>query len=511
MLTRDGVEIPPLPKAFSLKNGYATDAPTNGAPAELGKSPAAYQIEVEDFVAAFLNTLPLPNDLHDAGPEFWNRLGVWHERILSDSMSDSTWMVSRLALLDGSLLTVLTRWLNVDVEHPTVKSQAEALCQEANAKNCIQLLFLLEALMHGRSYQAVAEMGQLVLPASIWAIIEAGGLSPRSKRLATALQIYLADPANLELMMLYERAERFSYNRFKLIQNVGSEQAVHRNRAYPLGTNFDGANHPTADAQDTNGEVTNHAGASSSQLLPSIVDKALQKFESGPQGGRHSRCLHILHQSPDTQIVFIRRVLRQTSIAEMERTLFGDEVETIVLKFHQQMSVLDERSTKGIGTIIGQTIAEMALHRPVIAIRENLQTPTAILRRLLESLRHNEDPALTFVELNLRSAPVSGSPVMMLRGSKEQPLSVAINSFEERGLFLLEELADIHQIGVVFQAEIHGRFVNHIFKIRFEHPQNQADNLSLCYMAAQASTAVCRRFEVHMRDTYEITVVPASR
>lgn len=505
MLASDGNSIIPTSSSSVRKSRDLVTTPTTRRPqrkpiarrADHNKIAADASLERLAPIRAFMTALPSPLTLACGSPEFWNRLGVWHERIINESMSESAWMIQRLAQLDISLLIVLTEWLELTEDMTDAKMGrgnylAQAILQTTGLGTTppawLQLFFLLDALVHGCSYRAIDEAAQLILPASTGERLSQLALSPRSQRLMTALQIFISNPADLELLMLYERAERYSYNRFQLAIDGQLDPIGHRH----------------------------NASVPDKDILPlqeTLLNDVLAKFEAGPRGGRASRCLRILLQAPDTQIVFLHRVLRQSSIAELERTIFGDEVETIVLKFHERMTVLEERSTKGDGVAIGQMIAESVRNQPLVAIREHPDVPRIQLRRFLDTLRHGEDPLLTFVELHLRSAPLNGTPVLVLRGSKEQPLALTLHDLEKHGLFFLEEFADIRHLGVTFESLISGRLYNHIFKIRIDRVQSTGSStrFTLCYMAAQASTVVCKHFEEHMRTHHEITVVPATR
>lgn len=504
-LVQDAI-VPPIshtsfsPQDTVIEIRGAAHPQTPNQPASAPKAESAFTLPFKDCLAAAMDQV---SEMPPAEPRFWNELGLWESRIIEE-MQSLDWMATKLSRYDRTFLDAVAEWLDITVEKPTIALLAQKLSKEALAtgERWAKTLFLVDALVHNRSHQAIDQIGAHLLSQHITESLAAASLSPRSKRLLIALHIYANNPSDLELMLLYERSERYRYNRYVIHTHSSGQGQI---AAPQPGT----LRHPSQilpeEANRSRAAAENHIGS----ITVDLVNQALVTFEAGRRGGRHSRCLHVLHDSDGRAVVFIRRVLRQRSIAELDQTIFGDEAETIVLKFRHDMHVIEERSTEQIGVFIAQEIAHLCLGTEVAYVQDNTFSETPDVKRLFSTLRQGDDPALTLVEVHLASAPLPGSPLMMLRGSQAHPIGQAIDTLADKGLDLVQQVEDIHQIGIGFLGEHSGNPFTYIFKVRFE--KGAGEQIRLSYFTAQSSSIICQKFESHMRENHDIRVLPAAR
>lgn len=478
--------------------------------------------ESTDWIKTIVLLLPPTSSVPSRPALFWERLGVWHEQIVKRSERDEEWITERLAKLDYKFLSAVTQWMGSTVEHPTLRNLAASFTKEVLVQLAIKspteraaTLLMLDLLLHGRSHRAVADMGQLLLPPSVVEALSQSPLNPRSQRLLTAFLIYCEEPENLQLVMLYERAERYRYNRYTMVPQIeengtvrldGAEfappqKAGHRNLAHRRSASFQ-------DKENVRGTSDTEAGVRGTIALE-VINNALRRFESGPSGGRNSVCLRVLNHSDGATMVFIYRNLQQRSISEMTRTLFGEQVETIVLKFYRKYQILEARSTKGIGHLIAQSIVTEILGQRVRYIDDAKRTPLPALRRFVAAIRHGEDPKLKLVEVYLSSAPLPESPNLILRGTREHPLTRTIDFLEQRDCLLFEDLEDVRHVGVAFSTDDCGQAVSHLFKLRFDI---QAVEWAVTrYLTTHANSRICSAFESHLLNCYDVTAIPTAR
>jgi len=236
------------------------------------------------------------------------------------------------------------------------------------------------------------------------------------------------------------------------------------------------------------------------------VDAVLAAFEQQSGGRGRSLCLRVLPEN-DNCIVFIHRVLREASIHELERTLFGDEAELIVLKFGPACEVLEEHSTRGIGRQVGAAIASHLIGRHAVYADDRAVNAREAIAGFLAYLQEgNSGDALCLVELQLRQAPLDGSPALILRSQHGRPLAPALAAFAVHEIRLLDDLDDVRSISVAFTRQ-GAPETPHLFRIRFDRA---GDDLLLHYTGAQSSRRLRQHFEAYLREVHGISVVPTA-
>jgi len=430
-----------------------------------------------DAVQAFAESLPNVRDIEPQPEEYWNRLRVWHERVLGERMQDAALVERRLRSLGRSFLQTLCLWAGLSLETTRVADLVECLKGEISADPppvWAQDLFLLLELIQGKSPEAIEAIGRIMLPEAVVRLVESGAFTATARRLAYAMQVYYQTPADLALLVLFEQAERAGYARYALVPGDGGEDAVRR-------------------VQE---------GADLSGLTVSAVNQALQAFE----GGR-SICARVLQESDGYTLVFIYRMLREASIPEMDRTLFGDEVETIIVRFKDRLRFMEERSARHTGVLIAGAIAS---HLMGVEVRYEVDvslTTQRALERLLDALVRDEDDRLRLVEINLRQSPLEGSPVLIVRCDKTGSLAPTIEALVEKQINLLEELHDLNYLGLAFDRIVGEKKRPYIFKLRIEPV---GDAYFVRYSCGRLPSQSRDQFEHHLGERFDVRVIPTA-
>lgn len=99
-------------------------------------------------VQRFVDQLPGPDQIKPQPRDYWQRLDVWHERILTERLHDAGLITKRLNQLGLGFLQVLNLWLGLGVEtkNKAVILQALAGCIAKNPRQiwCQDLFLLIE-------------------------------------------------------------------------------------------------------------------------------------------------------------------------------------------------------------------------------------------------------------------------------------------------------------------------------------------------------------------------------
>jgi hypothetical protein len=339
-----------------------------------------------------------------------------------------------------------------------------------------QDLFLLQELIQGKSHEVIDVIGRAMLPESTVDLIDSAGFTASARRLAYAMQIYYQTPADLALLMLVEEAERAGYTRYALVpqEGEGAESAAQRIEE----------------------------GTELSALTETAVNEALQAIE-----GKRSTCARVLPESEGSTLVFIYRMLREASIPEVDRTLFGEEVETIVVRFRNRLKSMEERSATQAGVLVAGAIASHLLEASVKYVGDARQSPRQGLDSLMDALTTAGDDRMRLVEINMRHSPLEGSPVLIIRCDKSKSLASTVKALAEKQVSVLEELQDVNYLGVAFDSIVGERRRPYIFRLRFEPVD---DSYFVRYSCGRLTSRLRSQFERHLKQRYDVTAIPAS-
>jgi hypothetical protein len=394
-------------------------------------------------------------------------------------MQDAALVERRLKSLGKGFLQTLCLWVGLSPEQARVADLAEALQGSIIAdpsQTWAQDLFLLLELIQGKSPEAIKAVGQVMLPEDIVDAIESGAFTAGARRLAYAMQVYYQRPSDLALLVLFEEAKRAGFTRYVLAPKGGDEADYAARRI--------------------------QGGVDLFTLTVPSVNHALKAFE-----GRRSTCARIVPESDGSLLVFIYRMLREASIPEMDRTLFGDEVETIVLRFRNRLQLMEERSEERSGVVVASAIAAHLLGAEVKYEADASRTSQRTWSGLIDALVNDTAGRLRLTEVSLSHSPLEGSPNLVLRCDKNESLASTIKALGERQISLLEEVQDVNYLGVAFDRVEDGKTNSYIFKLRVEPA---GESLFVRYSCGRLSTSLRNQFERYLRRRFDVTVIPAA-
>lgn len=455
------------------------------------------KVDYTEIAQVFVAELPHVVDLKSRPTQFWNQLKVWVERIVS-SLQDSDHVRNRLSTLDVPLLQAICIWAGSEPPLPSTKTGlvdalVEAIAIDPTTPWCQDLFCLIDCVRY-RRHDAIEVISKSLLPAPVYELINTGGFKADSKRLAYTMRVYYQEPTQLRLLMLFERAARAGYTRYSLIPKA-----------------FEG-DKPIADEIADRAAVQIQQGIALSTLTTPVINKVVEEFEARRGGNRRSICFDMhLMENEQVALVFIMRQFREAYIREVERTIFGDEAELIVLRLGDRLRTLEERSEKKIGAAIAGDIASHLLEGAKVEyLEDQARTTRTDLERLIQTLRQGNDESLRLQEVYLRHAPIAQSPVLILRCEKDTDLSAPLDYLEQRNLRLLDDLRDIRNINVVYHLEAAtGKTPPYIFQLFLERVTHE--RYFVRYSQRGVPTDIRRRFERHLRENCNVKVAPSTR
>lgn len=445
-----------------------------------------------DTIQTFVESLPSPSDIEPQTRDFWNRLRVWHKRVIGDRLRDADLVQRRLRSLGKGFVQALCLWIGLPIDTVTTAELVEVLqgtMAATPSQTWCQDLFLLMEFLHGKGHEAIETIGRILLSEPIIHLIDSGVFTADGRRLAHTMHVYYQNPPDLALVLLFEHAERAGYTRYTLVPWA------------------DEGNHAISEVEAEHAAQRIQDGLDLSALTVPVVNHALEMFEARRGGGKHSICARILQESNGSILAFIYRVLREASIPEMDRTLFGDEVETIVLRFGDRLRTLEEHSAKHIGTSIAGTVASDLLGAKVKYIDDTNRTTREAVDNLLNTLLQTDDDRLRLVEIYLSQSPLEGSPILIVRCDKTKSLAPGLEFLEDKQISLLRELDDVRYIGLAFDRIMGDKRHPYIFKLRFDPI---ADFYFARYSCSRPSKYLRSQFEGYLRDHYNVRAIPTT-
>lgn len=345
-----------------------------------------------EFAQTFIEALPAPEEMQNRPDDYWNKLEVRIGRIREEILDREKIEGRLLKELGTSALEILCLWLELEMG-PTRRNLAEAiaeyLTEHPMAAVSVDIICLMECT-YNRRYDSIETAGLSLLSQNIGDFIRDSELDPKSKRFAYATQLYYHDPLYLRLMILFERAEALGFTRYVLAPMRYDE------RDEPLDA-------------DEIAEVERRVGAGIDHNILEIrmVNSVLEDYERGERSGRSSRCYGVHHlPGSGRSIVFIYRDLREALIREVDRTLFGDEAELIVLTFFDRLRGLDSHSIGSTAPQIASFITARVLDGArVIYLKDDSYSSDEAIQLLLDRVSQALDERLRLQEVYLDVAP----------------------------------------------------------------------------------------------------------
>jgi len=282
-----------------------------------------------DFARLFVALLPECQTVSSQPDTFWNQLEVRAERIKAE-LQDVELVKDRLSSrLGAGMLQTLCLWVGLP---PTSNRAAlaealgEQLAENPSAPWSQSIFFLLD-FVYNRRHDSIETISKSLLTQNAFDLIQQSEIDAHSKRFAYAMQVYYGEPSQLQLLMLFERGEAIGYRRYSLVPKP-----------------FDGES-PVPQEAAEQAALRIQQGADIGAIDVGMVDQVLEAFEARRGAKRHSACFGIhKNEGGETALIFILRDLREAYIREVDRTLFGDEAERVVLRVSDRMRTVEEHS-----------------------------------------------------------------------------------------------------------------------------------------------------------------------
>jgi len=309
------------------------------------------------------------------------------------------------------------------------------------------------------------------------------------------MQVYYREPSQLRLLMLFGRGEAIGYRRYSLVPKA-----------------FEGET-PGSEEAAEQAALRIQQGVDIRAIEIEVINQVLEAFEARRGAKRRSVCFGI-HKNGggETPSIFILRDLREAYIREVDRTLFGDEAELVVLRVSDRMRTIEEHSEKDIGPRIADALAAHLLgDSNVEYLEDKSRSNLENLNHLIEALREGRDDSLRLQEIYLKHAPIEQSPALILRCDKSADLSAPLRFLAGNNIRLLEDMDDIRNISVVFARELpNGKTQSYIFKLFFERIRPGQYFVRYSKRGAGAPVEFRRQFERYLKEHYNVQAIPGT-
>ncbi len=251
------------------------------------------------FVEEFISHLPELGQLETRKDSYWNVLGTNIERVTNET-ADRDQAGQYFSWLGAGGLRFLCQWCGLDISQNT-DQMASSLGDYAvrnSASDHHQTLFrILDFLKYKRDH-AVEEFSEVVLPEEIFELVQDSQIDQPSKRFCYALAAFSANPHNLQVLMLFESAERAGYTRYVLAPRTENS-----------------AGEPLDEESVAIAAAHVEAGAVIDDLDVGWMNDFLLGFEPR-HGQRESLCYEVFRNgNTGEMLIFILRALRESSFA----------------------------------------------------------------------------------------------------------------------------------------------------------------------------------------------------
>lgn len=447
------------------------------------------------FGEELVDQLPSFGSLGTRSDEFWNQLGVNAPRIIND-INSPDYFQSSLSLLGVGGLRPLCLWLGEDPHQgkDDLIDSIKDVCGPETGAQGGQTIALINEFLKGKRYDAVENFSRILLSDGIFNLIHSSGIDSSSKRFFYGLWSFIDNPYNLLILMFFESAERAGYKRFTLVPR------------------FEDSSGSTLD-EETAEEASRviNRGIEQGILNVGFVNDVLEKYERR-QGEKESLCYEVFEdQTIQSTQLFILRFFREAHIRELDEVVFGEEAEEVVLRFSNDLRTLEEHSTSGVGLDIAEAIAKDVFDNQHIKYLQATQmTAQEDLDEFINVLVRDNDVNLRLREIYLKTAPIDGSPQLIIRCEKDNTLSAPIRFLEQQDISLLDDFQNIRSIKVAFGLQNNNDDQNmYSFTIYWKTLRSQ--DYFLPYSSPPIPTKLRVQFEEYLKEEHNVRIVPGTR
>lgn len=435
------------------------------------------------------------DDLQPQDEDYWNLLEVRWERVLND-LNDQNYILRHLQRLDGPFVRELLDWAEVETASSDITHAAEIIVSQAD-QAWVQILFLLIQFCENRRYDSFRTAAQQLLAEDQFQLVDGRFSGMPSNRLLLALRVFCDNPDNLRFLILWDRVDNRSYQRYSLVPIIPSQTN---------GDDEDDIELTTAEA-----ERKIRDGVDLRILMADTVNYILREFEHDKVSNRQSVCQGVLlADGGESCWVFIKRQYKENYITEVRRTVFADEAEQIILRFRSRMREIDIRYELKETIELAARIPAYFLEAPVEYIPVNQATSTTHIQGLIDVLMVDGDSTLKLIEVDNTDLPLPGAPRMILRGDKATGITEALMFLETNHMLpLLGNLENLNSIKLSYTSPIsHGRRNNLSYIVTIYLRQLHTGNQYFLSYSTRAPVSGRMAFEERIQNRYGIQIVP---
>lgn len=400
------------------------------------------------------------------GQQFWeDDLEMSLERALRPTLIDGSigdWIGKRT----GRQLGVLCRRMGIDGEGSTQKLRAAVRSREEDLLPYV----LVEQFAKGKAKVAVIELGKRVLDKETLALC---AMEPdedgEEKYDTTALCFALhdVDVENLRLLFHVDKTHKSGFARLALTTNPRK---------------------PTASLADT--------------LKPVRLGRILEEFDKGQRDGRRSALKQVVPMG-DRHLVFVRRPARPGHLIDEGKMVHGRYPEWIMFDFEEGAKRVRISSKHPAVRKIADRIASAHFGDAREYDNETKPTPVKQVIKFLRTIAPVKSGDLVLVEVALKKCALKGAPKMRISDEDSNSLGPAIAHYEEALGPLLDKVADIESVKVLFKKKRVG--------LLFDAEVEGAEAYDVRYTDQRLNGSERGPFETLMKDTHEITVLSTEK
>lgn len=438
--------------------------------------------------------LPRHSSLVRRSTDFWNTLEVRADRILSE-LRNPSYVANQLERLNSSFTRALLEWITFDTDIPTWSNLAEIVCDQPD-QIWVETIFLLMQFCEGKKYESFRTASQVLLVEDQFTPVDGHYEHMQTDRFLLALRVFCDEPEKLRFLLLWDNVDTRAYQRYSLVPVIPSQNDKELEGDGPTLSEI---------------EQAIEAGIGIEYLTTDFVDSVLEEFEANRTSNRRSKCQGVLAtDNGESCWVFIKRQLRENHLTEVDRTVFADEAELIIVRFRSEMREIDIKFELKDTIDLVSKFPSRLLRVPVEYVPVNETASESDVREFLQYLLADRDTTLKLMEVDNAGLQLAGSPRLILRGDKTTGIFEAVTHLRERhGLDLFETLGNLKSIKLSYSSLISTRAKtppSYIVVVYLQ--QLSTEGRYFISFSTRAPMRDRAAFENYMWTEYDIRIVP---
>ena len=403
--------------------------------------------------------------------------GVPGKQFWEDDLEMSMELALRPTLVNGSVgdwigkrtgrqLGVLCRRLKIDGGDSTQKLKAAVRTREDDLLPYV----LVEHFAKGKAKVAIVELGKRALDKTalgLCAMEPEEGEEETYDTTALCFALHDAGVENLRLLFHLDKTHKSGFARLALTTNPRK---------------------PAASLAET--------------LKPARLGRILEEFDKAQRDGRRSELKQVVPMG-DRHLVFVRRPARPGHLIDDGRMVHGRYPEWIMLDFEEGAKRVRISSKHPAVRKIADRVATAYFSDAREYDNETKPTPVKQVVAFLKKLAPVKSGDLVLVEVALTNCALKGAPKMRISDEDSNSLGPAIAHYEEALGPLLDKVAAIESVKVLFKKKRVGLLFD---------PEVEGDEAyDVRYTDQRLNRTERELFENLMRETHAISVLSTEK